>query len=110
MAINQIGLVKNLSSISGIKPIREGIGQETRQEIEGNTGQGFKQIFNSLIDSVEQTEAVKNVDAYKLSVGEIDDLHNMMINSARAEVALQTAVQIRNKVLDAYNEIMRINL
>lgn len=110
MAINQIGPIKDLSKISGIKPIREGFGEEAWQQTNGSTGQGFKQIFNSLIDNVEQTEAVKNIDSYKLSIGEIDDLHNMMINSARAEVALQTAVQIRNKVLDAYNEIMRINL
>jgi len=37
-------------------------------------------------------------------------LHTAMINAAKADITLQAAVQIRNKLLDAYNEIMRINL
>ena len=59
---------------------------------------------------MEQTEAATREDAYKLSIGEIDDLHTVMINAAKADIALQTMVQLRNKILDAYTEIMRINL
>jgi flagellar hook-basal body complex protein FliE len=50
------------------------------------------------------------MDAYKLSIGEMDDMHTMIINAAKADVALQTMVQLRNKFLDAYSEIMRTSL
>jgi len=74
------------------------------------TGLGFKEIFQDVIQNVEDTEAATKMDAYKLSIGEMDDMHTMIINAAKADVALQTMVQLRNKFLDAYSEIMRTNL
>lgn len=75
-----------------------------------NTGLGFKDIFQDVINNVEETEAATKMDAYKLSIGEMDDMHTMIINAAKADVALQTMVQLRNKFLDAYSEIMRTSL
>ncbi len=74
------------------------------------SGLGFKEIFQEVVNNVEETEAVTETDAYKLSIGEMDDLHTMMIDSAKADIALQTMVQLRNKFLDAYSEIMRTSL
>ncbi|MDR1135014.1 MAG: flagellar hook-basal body complex protein FliE [Clostridiales Family XIII bacterium] len=71
---------------------------------------GFRGILQSLIDNVEKTEAIAAEDAYKLSIGELDDPHTAMINAAKAELTLSTMMQIRNKLLDAYSEVMRINL
>lgn len=74
------------------------------------TGLGFKEVFQDVINNVEQTEAATEMDAYKLSIGEMDDMHTMIINAAKADVALQTMVQLRNKFLDAYSEIMRTSV
>lgn len=71
---------------------------------------GFKEVFQDVINNVEKTEAATKMDAYKLSIGEMDDMHTMIINAAKADVALQTMVQLRNKFLDAYSEIMRTSL
>jgi flagellar hook-basal body complex protein FliE len=49
-------------------------------------------------------------DSYKLSVGAMDDPHTAVINSAKAELTLSTMMQIRNKLLEAYQEVMRINI
>lgn len=75
-----------------------------------NSGPGFREIFQEVVNNVEETEAATKMDAYKLSIGEMDDMHTMMINAAKADVALQTMVQLRNKFLDAYSEIMRTSL
>jgi flagellar hook-basal body complex protein FliE len=71
---------------------------------------GFREVFEDLIRNVEQTEAIAEEDAYRLATGALDDPHTAMINAAKAELTLSTMVQIRNKVLDAYSEIMRINV
>ena len=71
---------------------------------------GFSQLFQEAIQNVEATEAVTQEDAYNLSIGNMDDMHTLMINAAKADVALQTMVQLRNKFLEAYSEIMRTNL
>jgi flagellar hook-basal body complex protein FliE len=75
-----------------------------------NTGLGFKEVFQGVVNNVEKTEAATEMDAYKLSIGEMDDMHTMVINAAKADVALQTMVQLRNKCLEAYSEIMRTSL
>jgi flagellar hook-basal body complex protein FliE len=89
------------------------------KEIESVTGSsdetavydtGFREVFEGLIKDVEQTEAIAEQDAYLLSIGQMEDPHTAMINAAKAELTLSTMVQIRNKVLDAYSEIMRISV
>lgn len=75
-----------------------------------NQGTGFREIFQEVIHNVEETEAATKLDAYNLSIGNLDDMHTMTINAAKADVALQTMVQLRNKILDAYSEVMRTNL
>ncbi len=75
-----------------------------------STGIGFKEMFHDVINNVEETEAATQRDAYNLSIGNMDDMHTMMINAFKAEASLQTMVQLRNKFLDAYSEVMRTNL
>lgn len=70
----------------------------------------FKNILQDTINNVEETEAATKVDAYNLSIGNMDDMHTMMINTAKADVALQTMVQLRNKVLESYQTVMNTGL
>ncbi len=75
-----------------------------------SNGLDFQGYLLDVVQNVEDTEAVTKMDAYNLSIGNMDDTHTMLINAAKAEVALQTMIQLRTKVLDAYSEIMRISL
>ncbi|MFB4475749.1 flagellar hook-basal body complex protein FliE, partial [Oceanobacillus caeni] len=45
-----------------------------------------------------------------LASGNIDDLHDVMITAQKASITLETTVQIQKKVIDAYNEIMRMQV
>lgn len=78
--------------------------------VQEDAGLGFQEIFQHLLKTVEETEAATQIDAFQLSIGNTDDLHTMMIHAAKADMALQTMVQLRNKLLDAYTEVMRTNL
>lgn len=75
----------------------------------GATGD-FKNVLQDVINNVEETQAATKVDAYNLSIGNMDDMHTMMINSAKADVALETMVQLRNKVLESYQTVMSTGL
>ncbi|MBR0597527.1 flagellar hook-basal body complex protein FliE [Clostridiales bacterium BAD-6] len=96
----------NTNSIQSISLNSEKIGSGSGE----NKGLGFKEVFQDVIKNVEETEAATKLDAYNLSIGNVDDMHTMIINAAKADVALQTMVQLRNKILDAYTEVMRTNL
>lgn len=70
----------------------------------------FKSIFENAINDYVQAENKVDEDIYKLTTGESDDLHNLMINTQKSELSLDLLLQLRNKALDAYNEILRINV
>ena len=70
----------------------------------------FKSMFETALQNVEETNAARQQDTMALVLGEVDDLAAVNNNSVRAELAFQMMVQMRNRVLDAYQEIMRLNV
>jgi flagellar hook-basal body complex protein FliE len=70
----------------------------------------FKDIFDEAINNVHQTEAQAQIDAARAVAGDMDDLHTLTIDIAKADLALSMLVALRNKALEAYNEIMRISM
>ncbi len=75
-----------------------------------STAASFESLLQNSVAKIAETETAVREDAIKLSTGSSDSLHNITINAAKADLAVQTMVSVRNKALDAYNEIMRITL
>ena len=79
--------------------------------IEGTEGiSAFKSVFEEMIDNVRSTEDNLAKQQYLLATGQIEDPHTVGIASSEAQLASDMLVSLRNKALEAYNEIMRINL
>lgn len=70
----------------------------------------FADMLSEAIQNVVETDQKVQEDAIKIAAGDTDALHTLTINMAKADLAIQTLIQVRNKALDAYNEIMRITL
>jgi len=73
----------------------------------------FKALFDAAMNNIEDANNLtKKADQMSLdfAVGKIDNVADVMIAQEKASIALQYTVQLRNKLLDAYNEIMRIQL
>ncbi|WP_027400172.1 flagellar hook-basal body complex protein FliE [Anaerovorax odorimutans] len=70
----------------------------------------FKSVFEDAIKNVAETDEKVNSDVALLATGQSDDLHNLQIDITKAQLSLQMMVQLRNRAMDAYSEIMRINL
>lgn len=68
----------------------------------------FGQFLQEALNKVEAAQHEANKAAEKLATGEIRDVAEVMIASEKATLALQLTVQVRNKVLEAYQEIMRM--
>lgn len=84
--------------------------RESMQQMDKAGGPGFQNLLNDLISNVKEAESAVRQDMVNLALGDTDALHNIMINSAKADLAVQTLVAVRNKALEAYNELMRISL
>jgi flagellar hook-basal body complex protein FliE len=73
----------------------------------GGVGKTFGESLMSLVESVEKTGADAN-SAVSSMLDKSGDVHDAMIALQRAEMSLQLTVQIRNKLVNAYQDIMRM--
>jgi len=72
-----------------------------------STVEGFAESLGRLVASVEETGAEAN-GAVSAMLDGTGDVHDAMIALQRADMALQFTVQVRNKLVTAYQEIMRM--
>lgn len=71
-------------------------------------GEGFSNVFNQAIAGLEQQQAASNQAIQSVIDGTADDLHTVMIQTTEAQLSLEMAVQLRNRALEAYNEIQNM--
>lgn len=74
------------------------------------TNTSFSEVLKDSISKVSELEKEANVQTEKLVTGESQDIHNTMIAVEKADVSFQMMMQIRNKIISAYEEIMRIQV
>ena len=67
----------------------------------------FGDALGRLIDGIEQSSAAANT-AVSGMMEKTTDVHDAMIALQREELTLQLSIQIRNKLVTAYQEIMRM--
>jgi len=70
----------------------------------------FADILTETLKTAGELDAADKASAIELLIGQSDDLAGLMMDAQKAELSLNLALQIRNKVLDAYNEIMRMSV
>ena len=66
-----------------------------------------------LTDALKETNALENNAAAlnaALAAGEIDDVSQVVIASQKADIALNLTLQVRNRAVSAYQEIMRMQV
>ncbi len=71
---------------------------------------GFKNIFKTAVQNVIDTDHDYTNKQYLLATGQIDNVADVTIAGAKAQLAVDLLVQLRNSALTAYNEILRINV
>jgi len=95
---------------SGIAPIAD-VGQTGAAGAVGTSGtSGFLDSLKSAIGKVNdaQMEAGRAIDS--LMTGETQDIHRTMVALQQADVSFQLMMQIRNKLVSAYEEIQRMQV
>ena len=70
----------------------------------------FSNILTDAFAAASEADTEDKISGLQLLAGRNDDLAGILIDAQKAELSLNLALQIRNKVLDAYNEIMRMQV
>ena len=74
------------------------------------TGEGFGSVMNDLIGQVNQSQAKADQMVEALALGEPVEVHQVMIALNEASSALNLTLQVRNKALEAYQDVMRLQI
>ncbi len=73
-------------------------------------GSGFGDVLKDAISTVNELQKQSDNDIQKLMTGESQDLHTTVIAMQKADLSFQMMMQVRNKIMDAYQEIMRMQI
>lgn len=95
---------------SGIAPIVDVASTGSTGTTGTTSGPGFLDSLKSAIGNVNdaQKEAGRAVDA--LMTGDTQDIHRTMVALQQADVSFQLMMQVRNKLVTAYEEIQRMQI
>ncbi|TLS36732.1 flagellar hook-basal body complex protein FliE [Pseudalkalibacillus caeni] len=78
--------------------------------VQNNASANFGDMLKNAINQVNDTQKESDLMTNKLVTGEVQDVHQVMIAAQKASIALNMTVQVRNKVIESYQEIMRMQM
>ncbi len=70
----------------------------------------FVDILKESISKVNELEKEADKETQKLAAVETQDVHNTMIAVEKADMTFQVMMQVRNRIISAYEEIMRMQV
>jgi len=98
MAVQGINLINSTiaSPVKGINNLDESV--------------NFKDILIDALNNVNTLEQESAKMTEDFIAGRTDDIHSVLIASEKATISLQFIMEVRNKVMEAYQEIMRMQI
>ncbi|MEC2076983.1 flagellar hook-basal body complex protein FliE [Metabacillus fastidiosus] len=89
-----------------IQPLAQ---KEAVNEVKANKI-SFGEILKQSINEVNASQAMSDKMTEALAAGKNVELHNVMISAEKASVTLTIATEVRNKAIEAYQEMMRMQV
>lgn len=98
-----------INSITGINTSMSGVyGLSGNKSVNGEIT--FSDFLKNELDKANDLIIQSDQLSEDFAAGKTDNIHQVLIAVEKADIALQLTLQIRNKLMDAYNEIMRMQL
>ncbi len=96
-------MTSNIESIRGASGLPK---PETKGAIKSE--ESFSDVLKKFVNDVNSLQKKADVSIEKLAAGEVADVHQVMVAVEEANIALELMLEIRNRIVDAYQEIMRM--
>jgi flagellar hook-basal body complex protein FliE len=94
-----------------ITPIRAPVGIPQIEPFSSTKGSGaFQSVLSDAIGRVEQFQQNSQTAIGKFLSGEDEEVHKVALATQQAEIAFDLFLQVRNKVISAYQEVMRMQM
>lgn len=70
----------------------------------------FEKLLSNEIKQIDASIEKADTEVRKLAVGETDNIHQVMLSVSKAQTSFELAVQIRNKVIEGTQELLRMSI
>ena len=99
----------NLSAVNQVSPFLNK-SQTNLKNTPAEAHNAFASDLKKAIAGVNSSQKLSDQKTEALAKGEINDLHDVMTTAKKASITLQTSVEVQGKVIEAYREIMRMQV
>ena len=107
MSINAIGTLNPLTPVTPVAGLTTP-GITAGSQAAPNGGGDFASQLSASLQHLQDMQTNTDNLAVQAATGQLADVHDYIIAATEANLTTQLAVQVRNKALDAFNEIMRM--
>ncbi len=90
-----------------IQGIEKELAKDSLGKKEEKSSKGFTEFLKEAIDKVDSAQKEAQKEVQKMVTGEETNIHKTLIAMEKADLSFNLMMQIRNKLVDAYNELMR---
>lgn len=94
----------------GRRPAELDVGLSRKSITDGPAHTSFKDVLAGAVGEVQRLQNDADTTIQKLVSGEIKDVTQAMVAVEKADVGFQTMMAVRNKMLQAYEEVMRMQV
>jgi flagellar hook-basal body complex protein FliE len=102
--------ISGINALSGFNAVSTPLNEVNKISGTESSPINFADLLNKAINNVNDLQITSNNLTNDLAAGKTDNIHEVMIAGEKADLALQFTMQVRNKILDAYSEIMRMQI
>ena len=107
MAVTPIG---NLLSAAGVGSIAPATPSRTAATDASNATGGVGNAFTDALDSLQKTQNTTDSLAQAAATGNLTDIHNYTIAATEASLTTELTVAVRDRAVEAFQEIMRMQI
>lgn len=97
-----------IEGIQAVEGMASALGNGATLGVKG--GADFSQWLATQVEQVNQQLITADTQVRQLAVGEATNLHQVMLTVEQAKLQFELLLQVRNKVLEAYQDVMRMQI
>ena len=102
--------------VNDISAIRDSYGVTPKPKVpvkQNPNAESFSSVFQSVVNMVDETNTLQNkadAEEIRFALGLAENTHDMAIAQSKAQIALQYTVAVRDKFIQAYQQIMQMQV
>ncbi len=98
--------INNINSINNILDTK----QSPVKTIKGENALSFGDLLKQSLNQVNELQLNSEDMKKKMILGEVENLHDVSVAGEKANIALQVTMSVRTKILEAYKDIIRLQI